>query len=95
MKTTQIEKTSPPIGGTLSVAQRRDELLVLRCMNAALTGLLATNTKREDGFFYDAVQEVTLQAEALGLEMFDRFKKWRKQQRAIVALKSNPKVVVK
>jgi len=90
-----IEKSAVlrPIG----IAARRDELLALRCMNAALTGLLATNTKREEGFFYDAIdaEKISEQAEAIGLEMFGRFKSWRKRERAIQALRNNPKVTLK
>jgi hypothetical protein len=66
-------------------------------MNAALTGLLATNTHREDGINYDAIklEEITEEAEALGLEMFDRFKRWRKEEHNIQRLRQNKKVTAK
>jgi len=93
--TTPIEKSAVlrPVG----LAARRDELLALRCMNAALTGLLSSNTAREDGFFYDNLhaEELCEQAETLGLEMFDRFKKWRTQERHIQRLRLNKKVTLK
>jgi hypothetical protein len=49
------------------------------------TGLLAANTHREGGFHYDAIklEEITEEAELLGLEIFDRFKRWRKEERNI------------
>ena len=97
MKTTTTVEKSAVLRPIVGLAARRDELLALRCMNAALSGLLATNTAREDGFFYDAIEaeKITDQAEAIGLEMFERFKKWRTQERHIQRLKLNKKISLK
>jgi hypothetical protein len=97
MKTTQTQKSAVlrPYG----VAARRDEVICAQFCQAALTGLLSCNS------FYDGdalsfrdgleAEELLDRAHELGTEAFENFKRWRKRSRAIQALKSNPKVVVK
>jgi hypothetical protein len=61
--TTHAQKSAIPTPG-YGTGAHRDEILALRCMNAALTGLLAANSAREDGLFYDnpGMDELTDQA---------------------------------
>jgi len=97
MKTTQIEKSAGlrPYG----IGARRDEALCASFCQAALAGLLSCNS------FYDPdsltfrdgleAEEILDRAHEFGTEAFTRWKAWRKHQRAIQALKNNPKAVIK
>jgi len=95
--TTTVEKSAllRPYG----IAARRDEMICAQFCQAALSGLLSCNS------FYDGdalsfrdgleAEELLDKAHELGLEAFENWRRWRKRVRAIQALKSNPKVVVK
>jgi len=91
---TPIEKSAGlPFRG---IGARRDEAICAQFCQAALTGLLSCNA------FYDPdslsfrdgleVDELLDKAEELGTDAFKRWKTWRKRERAIQALKANPKV---
>jgi hypothetical protein len=95
--TTQIEKSAGlrPYG----IGARRDEAICAQFCQAALSGLLACNS------FYDGdslsfrdgidAEELLDKAHEFGTEAFTRWKSWRKRERAIQALRNNPKAVIK
>jgi hypothetical protein len=98
--TTQIEKPAVPASG-YGIGARRDEAIAAQFIQSALQELLASNVAFDygNGFVrFDCrlgQEELIDEAEWLGLAAFGRWKAWRKRERAIAALKNNPKAVVR
>jgi hypothetical protein len=88
-----------PIPPAYGIGARRDEHEAAEFIRSALVGLLAANADYDaDSLsFREALEDEELldRAETLGLDAFGRWKAWRKHQRAIQALRTNPKVTLK
>jgi hypothetical protein len=98
MKTTQLQKPAVPVP-SYGIGQRRDEIQCAQFIQSALSGLLACNSFYDGDTisFRDGLETEKLldKAEELGLDAFSRWKAWRKRERAVQALKTNPKAVIK
>jgi len=92
--TTELQKSAGlPLHG---IGARRDEMICAQFCQAALSGLFSCNSFWDpDTFtFRDGVEaeELLDRAHELGTEAFKNWKVWRKRERAIQALKNNPKI---
>ncbi len=90
------------LGGTRRreiIRANRDNREALACMRSALSGLLQANSVYDPDSlsFRDKLEpeELLTQAEAYGLELFEKWREWRKEEEQMRALKANKKVISK